>query len=66
MGKKKITYKEAIIEIEQILEEIENEEIDVDELSEKVQKATSLIKICKDKLRATEEEVEKTLNDMEE
>jgi len=30
---KKITYKEAISEIEEILEKIENEELDVDELS---------------------------------
>ena len=36
MATKKVTYKEAIKEIEEILEKIENEELDVDELAEQV------------------------------
>ena len=59
MATKKISYKEAITEIEDILEKIENDELDVDELSEKVKQVSSLIKICKEKLQKTEEEVEK-------
>ena len=58
MTKKKISYNEAIEEIEEILQKIENEELDVDELSEKVKRVSSLIKICKQKLYKTEEEVE--------
>lgn len=65
MATKKISYKEAISEIEDILEKIENDELDVDELSEKVKQVSLLIKICKDKLQKTEEEVEKILEDME-
>lgn len=65
MATKKISYKEAISEIEDILEKIENDELDVDELSEKVKQVSLLIKICKDKLQQTEEEVEKILKDME-
>lgn len=65
MATKKVTYKEAISEIEEILEKIENDELDVDELSEKVKRVSSLIKICKDKLQTTEAEVEKILDDME-
>ena len=65
MATKKISYKEAISEIEEILEKIENDELDVDELSEKVKQVSLLIKICKDKLQQTEEEVEKILEDME-
>jgi len=61
---KKVTYKEAISEIEEILEKIENEELDVDELSEQVSRVSILIGICKDKLHKTETEVEKILNDM--
>lgn len=65
MTKKKITYNEAISEIEEILQKIENEELDVDDLSEKVKRVSALIKICKEKLYKTEEEVEKILKEIE-
>lgn len=64
MATKKVTYKEAITEIEEILEKIENEELDVDELAEQVSRVSTLITICKDKLHKTEAEVEKILKDM--
>ena len=66
MTKKKISYNEAIAEIEEILQKIENEELDVDDLSEKVKRVSALIKICKEKLYKTEEEVEKILREIEE
>ena len=66
MAKKKITYQNAIAEIENILARIENKELDVDELADNVKKVSSLIKICKDKLHKTEEEVEQILNQMDE
>jgi exodeoxyribonuclease VII small subunit len=66
MEKVKITYKEAVAEIEEILEKIENEELDVDELAEKVKRVSVLLKICKDKLVKTNEQVEQILKDMEE
>lgn len=65
MNKKKGTYKEAITEIEEILSQIENNELDVDELSEKVKRVSSLINMCKEKLKSTEEEIEKILREME-
>lgn len=66
MTTKKITYKEAIDEIEEILEKIENEELDVDELAEKVKRISLLLKICKDKLMKTNEQVDQILKEMEE
>ncbi len=60
------TYKEAIVELESIVNEIENEEISVDELSEKVKRASQLIRLCKSKLTKTEEEVSKVLEEMKE
>lgn len=63
---KELSYKEAITEIEGILEKIENEEFDVDELAEKVKRVSVLLKICKDKLTKTNEQVEQILKDMEE
>jgi len=65
MAAKKITYNEAITEIEDILEKIENEELDVDELAEKVKRVSTLLKICKDKLQKTNGQVEQILNEME-
>ena len=65
MSQKKISYKEAISEIEEILQKIENQELDVDELSDKVKRVYYLIKICKDKLHSTEKEVEKILAEMD-
>ena len=62
---KKITYTESINEIEEILAQIENEELDVDILTEKVQRAAELIKLCKDKLQKTDAEVQKILDEIE-
>jgi exodeoxyribonuclease VII small subunit len=65
MAIKKVTYNEAISEIEEILEKIENEELDVDELAEKVKRVSQLLKICKEKLQTTNEQVEQILKEME-
>lgn len=59
------SYSEAFEELQQIVEEIEHGEINVDELSVKVKRATQLIKVCKAKLHATEEEVTKILGELE-
>ena len=66
MATRKVTYNEAIAEIEEILERIENEELDVDELAEKVKRVSTLLKVCKDKLLKTNEQVEQILKEMEE
>ena len=62
---KKLTYQEALQEIEDILKKIEGNELDIDELAEKVKRVSFLLKFCKDKLQKTNEEVEKILNEME-
>ncbi len=43
--------------LEDIISKIENEEIDIDELSEKVREAAALVKVCKDKITKAEVEV---------
>ncbi|WP_319501171.1 exodeoxyribonuclease VII small subunit [uncultured Draconibacterium sp.] len=65
MATKKISYSEAMAEIEEILEKIENEELDVDELAEKVKRVSVLLKTCKDKLTKTNVQVEQILKEME-
>lgn len=64
-SKKTVTYNEAMAEVEEILEKIENEELDVDDLAEKVKRVSVLLKICKDKLLKTNEQVEQILKEME-
>jgi len=59
-------YKEAIDEIEAIVEEIESEAVDVDALADKVKRATLLIKYCKARLKKTDDEVKKVLKEFEE
>lgn len=63
--KKTLSYNEAMAEVEEILEKIENEELDVDDLAEKVKRVSVLLKICKDKLLKTNEQVEQILKEME-
>jgi len=65
MATKKTSYSEAMAEIEEILEKIESEELDVDELAEKVKRVSLLLKTCKDKLTKTNEQVEQILKEME-
>ena len=62
--KKEISYTQAIEELEEIVSSIENEDVNVDELSVKVKRAAELIKICKNKLHNTEEEVNSILKDI--
>ncbi|MGZ5134179.1 MAG: exodeoxyribonuclease VII small subunit [Flavitalea sp.] len=61
----KINYTDAFNELQQIVSEIEQGEISVDDLSEKVKRAAQLIKICKEKLTTTEEDVNKILKDLD-
>lgn len=61
MAKQEITYKAAVEEIEDILAKIEGGKMDVDELSKNVKRVTELLKLCKNKLQKTEEEVNKIL-----
>lgn len=51
-------YIDAYNELQQIVAEIELGEVNVDELSSKIHRASQLITVCKAKLTATEEEVE--------
>ena len=58
---KEISYDKAFEELQQIVSDMEEGEIGVDELSLKVRRASELIKICKEKLSSTEEDVSKIL-----
>lgn len=58
MTKKEMKFSEAMREVETILSRMEKGEMDIDELTSGVRRATELIKFCQKKLRTTEEEIE--------
>jgi exodeoxyribonuclease VII small subunit len=58
---KNITYQQALDELLQIQQEIENNQIPIDELDISVQRATELLVFCKDKLRNIETSIADTL-----
>lgn len=62
---KEQTYSNAFAELQQIVADIEDGEISVDELSEKVKRASELITVCKKKLTSTEEDVNLILQELE-
>ena len=57
--------EEAFNELQAIVSEIENGSISVDELSEKVKRASVLIQLCRKKLEGTEKEVNELLKGIE-
>lgn len=59
-----MTYTDAYEELQQIVSDIEDGEITVDVLSAKVKRASELIKVCKEMLTSTEEDVKKILEDL--
>jgi len=66
MSKETITnYTAAFEELQMIVRDIESGDIGVDELSEKVKRASVLIAICKEKLFKTEDDVNQILKELE-
>ena len=53
----KISYEDAIKELQETVAQLQEDEVSIDELSEKVKRATALIAYCREKLRSTEEEI---------
>ena len=62
--KTKLNYEESMLELESIVSGIETDQVSIDELSTKVKRATELIKVCKEKLYKTEEDIQKVLTDL--
>ena len=55
-------YEEALQELETIVRKMENDELDIDALTNQLKRAQQLIKLCKDKLTKTDEEIKKILD----
>ncbi len=59
------SYESAFKELQKILEELESESVSMDDLSKKVERASKLLTYCQNKLRSTEEQVKKIIEDSE-
>jgi len=60
--KKPATYEGQIAELEEIIAEIEEGNLSIDELGEKVKRASVLIRNCRAVLKKTEDEVRDILS----
>ena len=66
MSKHKLTYTEAVTELEGILAELENNtDIHLELISAKVKRAAELMDFCKKQLHELDEELEKMIEELD-
>lgn len=66
VSKKKETYSEAMARLEKIVCQIDNNELEIDVLAEKIKEANGIIAFCSDKLTKADKEIEKLLSEKRE
>lgn len=54
---KELKYEEAFNQLQTIVRKMESDEYSIDEIAAQLKTAQRLIKLCKDKLSKTEEEI---------
>lgn len=60
-----LSYNEAVVELEELLEQIDSDQVDLDELAVKVERASELIRVCRSKIKHTELQVRRIIDDLE-
>lgn len=55
-------YEQAMAELESIVAKVENNEMNIDDLTEQLSRAQTLIKFCRGRLLKTENEVRRILS----
>lgn len=63
MENNEMKYEKAVSKLEEIVDKMERDELDIDQLSEQLKRAKVLVKLCKDKLTKTDEEIKKLLSE---
>lgn len=59
-------YEEAMHQLQEIVRKMENDELDIDQMAEQLKRAQELIRLCRDKLTKTDDEIRNLLkNDSE-
>jgi exodeoxyribonuclease VII small subunit len=59
-------YEQALQELQTIVKKMEDGELDIDQMGTQLRRAKQLIKLCKDKLTKTDEEIRQILADNDE
>ncbi|MDW3220479.1 MAG: exodeoxyribonuclease VII small subunit [Acidimicrobiales bacterium] len=54
-----VGYADAMAELESILDDLEDDDLDVDVLASRVERASTLITLCRDRIGAARVQVEK-------
>ncbi len=62
---KKLSFGEAVQEVEEILQGLEDDTVDIDTLGEEVKRAVELIQVCRQKLEKTDKEVRDLVSDLQ-
>ena len=56
-----ISYSLALEELQEILNDLESDQVDIDELAKKVERANELLQQCQKRLTSTQMQVEKII-----
>jgi len=60
-----IGYAHAMRELDDILEELERDDLDVDVLAARVQRASELIQLCRGRIARAQSDVDRVVTDLE-
>jgi exodeoxyribonuclease VII small subunit len=60
-----IGYADAMRELDDILEELERDDLDVDVLAARVQRASELIQLCRSRIARAQADVDRVVTDLE-
>jgi exodeoxyribonuclease VII small subunit len=60
-----VGYADAMRELDDILEELERDDLDVDVLATRVQRASELIQLCRARIARAQADVDKVVTDLE-
>jgi exodeoxyribonuclease VII small subunit len=60
-----LPYRDAVAELEQILDELENDTVDVDVLAARVRRAAELIRVCRARINGARLEIERIVVELE-
>lgn len=58
---KEIKYEEAVHKLEAIVDKMERGELDIDSMAAQLKEAQELVMLCKQKLKRTDNEIQKLL-----
>jgi exodeoxyribonuclease VII small subunit len=59
------TYGEALEELNRIVAAIEEDQFDLDELGGKVERAATLIRLCREKISSTEVQIQTIMEELD-